>query len=477
MPRRFHLILLPLLLASAAPAHAQEGLPLSEILPQLLGNTIVLGPTDLPDQPNHEAHFKPGADQLEVPGQFNRALLTLLSTYPVGTPSGGFTYTFDPALGTFRRTSESFGPSFADRALTIGRGRLSLGFGYQHASYDTFEGLNLRQREVKFYVPHVDCCNRGGGTSSEPDGSLLTPAFEGDLVEAALSLDLTTDTAIVFVTYGVTDRFDLGFAVPFLDVSMNASVLTTVERLSTATEPEIHAFTGQDADSQLFSASGNASGLGDIVVRGKYRFVPTEGGGVAAAVDLRVPTGDETNLLGTGGVQARVYGIASFTAGRLSPHVNAGYTFSSEGALPGTELRDEVNIAAGFDFVMSPRATMAFDYVGRTLIDAGRLEEADKEFFYVAGGTGAGGGGGSGGGGGGGGTGGSTPRPPADQVLSVTRRELQLEPGNLQLHFGTATVRFSPWRSLLITAGLLFPLTDTGLRDRVTPVIGIDYEF
>ena len=185
---------------SPARAHAQERLPLAEILPQLLGNTIILQPTNLPDQPNHQAHFKPGLPQLEVPRQFNRTLLTLLSTSPVASPSGGFTYTFDPALGTFTRTSESFGPTFAERALTIGRGRVSVGYGYQHATYDTFEGLNLRQRgSVKFYVPHLDCCSRSGGTVAQGDGSLLTPAFEGDLVRAELALNLSTDSSVFAV--------------------------------------------------------------------------------------------------------------------------------------------------------------------------------------------------------------------------------------------------------------------------------------
>ena len=45
-----------------------------------------------------------------MPSQVNRALLTMLSTYPLGSPSGGFTYTIDPALGTLTRSSDSFGP-------------------------------------------------------------------------------------------------------------------------------------------------------------------------------------------------------------------------------------------------------------------------------------------------------------------------------------------------------------------------------
>jgi hypothetical protein len=470
------LVTLVALLAAAprvavAQTQTQERLPLSEILPQLLGNTIVLQSTNLPDQPNHQAHFKPGPDQLEVPGQFNRALLTLLSTSPIGSPSGGFTYTFDPALGTFRRTSESFGPSFSERALTIGRDRVSVGFGYQRSTYDTFEGLNLRQRGVTFYVPHIDCCSRGSGQDPESDGSRLTPAFEGDLVEARLALDLRTDASVIAVNFGVTDRMDIGVVIPFLTVSMDASVLARIERLSTEDTPHIHTFEGEDPDTHTFRASGTASGLGDLVARTKYILKRTTGGGLAAGLDLRLPTGDETNLLGTGGVQARLYGIWSDTYGRVSPHANAGYTFSSHGALPGTELRDEVNVAAGIDIVLRPRATLVVDFIGRTLVGAGRMREADKTFTFTqtGGGTGSGSGSGTGGGSG------SGNRP--DETLSVTRRELQLQSGDLHLSFGSASIRFSPWRSVLVTAGVLFPMSQAGLRDRVTPVLGIDYAF
>jgi hypothetical protein len=471
-------VLAAALLQPAAAFAQHNGIALAEVLPELLGRTIILNPTALPDQPNHRAHFAPGFDQLEVPGQFNRAVLTLLSTSPIASPSGGFTYTFDPALGTFRRTSDSFGPTFAERALTIGKGKVSVGFGYQHATYDTFEGLNLRQRNrtddvrgVTFYVRHTDCCSPGGGTVSQPNGLLTSPAFEGDLVRADLALNLTTDASVFAVTYGVHDRLDLGVVVPFLHVKMDASVQATIERLSTAAEPEIHSF--PDGDSAVFTAGGSASGLGDIVLRAKWRALPAAGGGLALATDVRVPTGDESNLLGTGGVQAKVYAVGSLSRGAFSPHVNAGYTFSTVGALPDTRLRDEINVAAGFDWALTPRATLAVDWVGRSLQDAGRLRLAEKTYEYVTGGTGGGGGGGAGGGGGGGGG----TRPPVEQILTTTRTELKFEDGNLNLSFGSVAFRFSPWRSMLVTAGLLVPLTEAGLRDRVTPIIGIDYGF
>jgi hypothetical protein len=450
-----------------------QNAPLASMLPELLGNTITLLPSNLPDQPNHIAHFKPGPDQLVVPTQVNQALLTLLSTYPVGTPSGGFTYTFDPALGTLTRTSESFGPSFAERALTAGRGKASVGFGYQHAAYDTFEGLNLRQRGtdgITFYIPHTDCCSPGTAQASTPDGSRTSPPFEGDLIEAQLALRLTTDTSVVFANYGVSNQLDIGVAVPFVRVALDASVLASIQRLATVQDPSVHSFEGSDPNERLFRMSGVASGLGDIMLRAKYAFTPARALGLAAAVEARVPTGDESNLLGTGGVQTRILGIASLNRGPVSPHLNVGYTFSSDGSLPGATLSDEISATAGFDAAVSPRLTMSFDVLSRTLLDAGRMRLSEKTFEYALAGTGSGGGGGGGGGGSG--------RPPAvAETQKTTRTELQFVPGDLHLYLGAAGIRFSPWRTILVTANLLFPLTEAGLRDRVTPVIGVDYVF
>ena len=480
---RARAIALALALVTIPAAVSAQQTPVASILPELLGNTITLLPSNLPDQPNHVAHFRPGPAQLQVPAQVNQALMTLLSTYPLGSPSGGFTYTFDPAIGTLTRSSNSFGPSFAERALTTGRGKASLGFGYQHAAYDTFEGLNLRQRDaadnpadrptgVTFYIQHTDCCSRGSAQQAQPDGSHLTPPFEGDLIKAALALDLVTDTSVAFATYGVSDRLDIGVAVPFVRVTLDASVLAHIERLATAQDPTVHSFGGSNPDEQVYQLSGAATGLGDIVERGKYAFTKGSPVGLAAAVETRLPTGDEANLLGTGGVQTKVFAIASVHKGPVSPHVNIGYTFSSKGALPGATLSDEIGATVGLDAAVSPRMTVSFDVLGRTLRGAGRMRLADRTFEYAAAGAG---GSPTGGGGGGGGGGGSQPAPV--QTQTTTRTELKFTPGDLHLYMGAAGVRFSPWRTVLVTANLLFPLTEAGLRDRVTPVIGVDYVF
>jgi len=462
----FALLLLVLMFPGVTYA---QGTPLSQILPVLLGNTITLEPSNLPDQPNHVAHFQPGTDQLKVPAQVNEAVLTLLSSYPTGTPGGGFTYVFDPALGSLTRSSDSFGPSFAERALTTGRGKVSVGFGYQRATYDTFEGLNLRNRDIVFYVQHADCCSPGSSSATMPDGSRLTPPFEGDLMKASLGLELVSDTSTIFATYGVSNRFDIGVAVPFVRVKLNASVLAHIQRLSTVNEPTTHEFAGSNPDEHLYTMNGTAAGIGDIALRAKYR-IPAGRFGLAGLVEARVPTGDETNLLGTGAVQGKVMGIVSYERGPFSPHLNLGYTFAGKGATLSAPTHDEALATAGADYAMTSRITMSFDVLSRVVLDAGRMRLTDKVYQYALSGGGAGGGGGGGGGGGN--------RPPTTvETQQTTRTELQFYPGNLELYLGAAGLRFNPWRTILVSANLLFPLTKAGLRDRVTPTIGLDYVF
>ena len=173
-------------------------------------------------------------------------------------------------------------------------------------------------------------------------------------------------------------------------------------------------------------------------------------------------------------LQTKLYGIASGAFGKFSPHLNAGYTYSTHGALPDVSLNNEWNYTAGFDVAVSPRLTLIVDVLGRSILDQGRLREADRIFEFVQ--AGPGGTGGTGGGGGGGGGGGRARRP-RGRSSTTTRREFRLEPGNLNLAIGNTGVRFNPFRKMLVSANLLFALTEAGLRDRVTPVISVDYAF
>jgi hypothetical protein len=468
-------LVLVCLLGMASSAGAQTEVPnLSALLPELILREVRL-PTPTTPGLSHSAHFSPfTVAELQNPavaivGGFNRLMVAQLSTFPIGSSSGGFSYAFDPTLGTLRRASSSFGPLFAERAATLGRGRMSAGFNYQHASYNKFEGSNLDDGSIKFYLRHQECCTTSGpavppffGVVEQPDNTLLNPFFEGDLIEAALSLDVSTDVVSVFGNYGLTDRWDVGLAVPFVHVDMDATVLATIRRLATAANPNIHTFVaGQDVSQSTFQSSGSATGIGDIELRTKYRlFDFGAGGGLAAAADIRFPTGNEDDLLG-GSSQVKLFLVESGGTNRITQHVNIGYTISSSDdvatstAQPGTtpSFPDEFNYAAGVEFVAAPRVTVIADIVGRNLRNAGRLDLVTKTFQF------------------------QPPGNPAPPVATMQFDEFEPRPGNLNLLYGTAGVKVNPKGNLLISASVLFPLTDSGLKNRLTTIIGMDYAF
>jgi hypothetical protein len=481
---------------AAAPVRAQE-LPLAELLPDLVLRDIALVPGTA--NPPHDAHFSPLINDPANPAipiveSFNGQMATQFSTFPLGSSSGGLTYVFDEAVGTFRRGSASFGPMFAERALTIGRRKLSAGFNYQRTSYRTFEGQNLDDGTIKFYLRHQDCChfdNPAGpsGFSLTPltGTDTLNPPFKGDVVETALTFKATTQTAAMFVNYGVTDRWDIGLAVPVVSVHLDASVRARIIRL--VTDPpanvnltpaevqgalNVHTFELNNPNAtRTFQRAGSATGLGDVVIRTKYRFLRATAGGLAVAVDLRMPTGDKENLLGAGGTQAKLLLVASDERGRFGHHINFGYT-AAAGTVAGTPagfsaapVPDEINYTGGMEFVANPRLTLVGDVVGRTLRGAGRLSVVSKKFNYneptpllI----------------------GATPGPGCGGFIGFTCRtasfdEFAPRPGNLTLLLGTGGAKFNVRGNLLVSGSVLFPLTDAGLRSRVTTVVGLDYAF
>ena len=62
-------------------------------------------------------------------------------------------------------------------------------------------------------------------------------------MQATLTLKATIDTVGVFANYGVTDRLDVGVAIPITHVALDADVNATILRLSSADNLLVHTFT------------------------------------------------------------------------------------------------------------------------------------------------------------------------------------------------------------------------------------------
>lgn len=416
---------------SIMPAHA-DAQGLSNQMFDLFLQSLVLAQT--PGGAGVVAHTPVFADDpivLATTGlvtQVSQQIGAEISNIPLGTSAGGFTYSYDSALGVFNRTTETFGPAFAERAVTQGQGRFSFGMNYLHSRYDSLDGKNLENGEIKFNLLH------------QP---LTPPSFvEGDVIQAELNLNLKSDTTALFFTYGVTNRFDLGLTVPIVRVAMDLTYSATILDFATRTvSPTTHVF-ATGSKTQAFNTQGSASGIGDVVLRGKYALT----GGLAVGVDLRLPTGDETEMLGAGAAQARFLLIASSRAARMvSPHVNIGYTVA------GGETNDQFNYVGGIEIAPSPKVTVVADLLGRAVRDTLRTIDRSTSHSFRQG--------------------------PTASLETTTLESIGFESGTLNSVLGTAGVKVNPWRNLLISAHLLFPLNDAGLRSRLTPVIGFDYAF
>lgn len=414
------------------PALAQaQNAPLASLLPDLLQFDIHLAPPAT--GPSHEAHFIPTSDQLQAPDLFNQQIVAQLATIPIGSPSGGFSFTFDPTLGTFERATNSFGPLFAERALTNGKSRLTLGTNFQHTEFGSFSGQDLHSGEVKFYLRHIPCCNDA--------------FFEGDVIEAALNLHLSSTTTSIFANYGLSNRWDVAVAVPIVHVSVDADLTAKIDRFATSDLPQIHQFPG-GLSTASFTRSGSASGVGDILVRTKYRFYDMAGGGLAAGITLRLPTGDSENLLGTGAAAGTFTFIGSAAVGAFSPHVNIEYVKSGKGDV--VDIPDEFGYRFGADYAATPRVTLAADLIGRTLIDTGRLELGQTTLNI---------------------------RNELNEMRTETIQEYQVRDGSLNLLTLATGAKVNVYGNLLLTGNVLFSLSSAGITSRVTPVIGLDYLF
>ena len=289
-------------------------------------------------------------------------------------------------------------------------------------------------------------------------------------MQADLVLQATTDTFAVFANYGVNDRLDVGVAVPFTRVDLEADIRTHILRLASADSSRVHTFVeGQDVSERTFTSNGSATGIGDIVLRTKYNFLRSANAGLAAALDLRLPTGDENELLGIGTTQAKFFGILSSTHGRLSPHVNIGFTLSGEGSRPETlvyqplGVSDEFNLSGGVEWVAHPKLTILGDFLGRTLFDGGKIE-LESRTFPVRVGSGADA---------------SVPLQTSttNPISGEPYRQLALKTGNLSQMLGAVGFKYNAGPNMLFMANVLFPFNSSGLNDRLTIALGIDYAF
>jgi hypothetical protein len=403
-------------LFGAESAHAEA---LSDLVLNLFGKGgILLAPA--PPPLSHEPHFTLSSEaQLSV---INDSLRGQLSNVPLPSPASGFTFRFDPALGAFTRTTESFGPIYSQRADTTGKGKITLGFSYSRFTFNTLDGKNLNNGELQVTFLH------------EPLGAELGRApfdFEKDTITAQIKAGITSDVFVLSATYGLLDNLDLSIALPIIHTEISLTGIATINHIGTkqGEVPPTHVFSN-GSDTLTVHSSDESTGVGDIVLRGKYNFLASSPVLLAAGLDLRLPSGSVDNLRGVGTPVVSPVFIASTTPFLgLSPHVNLGFHLSGDTGKADHEFFYNV----GVDWSVVKPVTFVFDILGRRIIDNHRVEAGQGP-----GGT---------------------------------------EIAGSNIVDASIGIKVNVWKNILGVANVLLPLNSTGLRDRAAWLVGLEASF
>lgn len=381
--------MLVVVLLLPAAARAQD--TVSDILNFLLTNRTVV--TD--DFDRDEAAAQATSDAI------SNALLLEVATLPLSSSSGAFTYRFNPALGTSERASSNFGAFFVERAVTAGRGRASFGLTFRYSEFQSLDGFNLR------------------------DGSFVTTANQfadepRPFDQEFLFLRLSTATTTAFANVGVTDRLDLGVAVPIVALKVEG------ERFDN--------FRG--TETLQASASAEVIGLADMAIRGKFRVLGNRGSGLAIGGEVRLPTGSRDDLLGAGEVTYRGLAIGSVEGRYLALNGNVGYS--------GGGIADQIDYGANLTLAPAARFSLSVELFGRSLSDIGRLQPL------------------------------TLPHP---TYAGVRTTRLTQDGSTLRTAASVAGFKWNFAGAWLLNANVLMPIGDRGLQADYAPAVSLEYAF
>ncbi|HSK08229.1 MAG TPA: hypothetical protein VK911_01535 [Vicinamibacterales bacterium] len=331
----------------------------------------------------------------------SRALLSALATLPLTSSSGAFTYRFNPSLGTVERASESFGPFFVERAATSGRGQASLGVNWQYARFTRLSDMELREGTL------VTTANQFTDEVEPFDVETLTLRIQSSIVTFAGS-------------YGVTDRLDLSAAIPVVTLSLAG------ERTDTYRGTRF----------QQATANATATGLGDVLVRGKVNVARGSWGGFSVGGDLRLPTGSEENLVGAGTTGTRGFAVLSAGAGNVTGQLVGG--ISRGGIAEGLDVGGAISANP------TPTLTLAAELFSRRLNEVGRVRQA------------------------------VVPHP---QIAGVQTLRLVQEEGSLTETHAAFGFKWNASTTWLVKATVLLPVNRAGLTAPLLPSVSLEYSF
>ena len=312
----------------------------------------------------HESHFVGAAQtaSADLVSFLTSSITTSVGRLPISATSSGTTFSF--VDGAPVQNTTSAGPIFAERGTTMGKGRLLVGANTTRLSFTQLRGVDTKDIEIN--LAHQDVGESGLGDSP----------FEFDIIGMNIDLGLTLQASTFFATYGLTDRVDVSFAVPFIQSSLEATAVGQISNL-TGSVTGSHYFGTDPTQFRANSAvKGSASGIGDIAARVKANLYSANDRAVAVLGEARLPTGDEESFMGSGSTTINALVIGSARYGAFSPHANVGFS------LRGGESQTNAALATiGFDQMLSPAVTLAIDLISEFQVGDSEVRLPDEIFW------------------------------------------------------------------------------------------------
>jgi hypothetical protein len=352
-----------------------------------------------------------GSQSLEF---LNEAVGSQLGDLPLASPASGIIYVIDPKLNLPVPSNDTLGPILTQRAETIGRHKVYFAVTYQFFRFENIDGLSLTQLPV------------------------VLPLQGGSAVTVTNNrLDLTANQIGLYLTYGLTSRVDISVAIPILDVQEEFT--TSGTEYCPSCTPTTQTFSN-------ISKSGTADGIGDQVLAIKGTLWKPKQGGLAVGAELRLPTGDAMNFLGSGTMGFKPY-ITWTYGGKISPHINVAYEINGHSILvtnaQGAEARLPYKLiySGGADWGVTKRFTLAADILGQNVNNAQRVAVGSQT------------------------------------VIGVTAKTIQPYTGSYNRTDAALGFKVKPAGNLVVSGNVTVALDRNGLRSRWVPFVGLSYTF
>lgn len=339
---------------------------------------------------------------------------------PVTAAAPSFLYVFDPQADGFRR-ERLLAPVFADRATTVGAGRVEVGATLDWADLDQVDG---------------------GGFGEAVGIARATLSGTPYILLQRVRVDefrLSTLSVVSHVTVGITDRLDLSLVAPLV---WNHLAVGIRQR-----------FDLYDASAHLLGRTpferrrvrGDATGIGDLLARAKLMLWAGDTLRLATTLAVRAPTGDTANFQGLGDTVVTP-GLTASVRTALA-ELNAGLGLDLNADDPE---RTRVRYVLGSTVPVREWLSLVLEVVGSSALSGDRFEvpgalRAVNGVDIV-----------------------SVDPIKSRTVLAVPRSDVV----DLAM-----TGKFSLGSAGSLFLGVLVPLTHDGLRSAVTPIVGVDLTF